>query len=292
MKNKIKTILPVHIVCTILLMIYAMIIDIHSFGKTLLNGLPGIFLIQMAIVWKDSMMMSFNIPEWYISTMLLCMLAMTPISLLLRRKIKGIFITLILLAFDIVIVVVVGIFTNLPMLRTFVMDARGLAEMCIGMFSYYFSCFIAKKEFNNCVSILLQIVELLGYNVPIILEFVPIHSSMLPLIMGITVLFSFFALSISFANKGCTIKNEKINNIFGFLGNISLPVYIFHAFVVKTLISSRNRIPIFVIFLISFLGTLLLSIIYKFAYDGIKKLVEKIKSKEQNTNSEIFIKLV
>ncbi|KAK8836060.1 hypothetical protein M9Y10_040015 [Tritrichomonas musculus] len=291
LKNKIKTILPVHIVCTVFLLIFAMIIDIHSFGKTLLNGLPGIFLVQMAIVWEDSMLMSFNIPEWYISTMLLCMLAMTPISLLLRRKINGIFVTLILFAFDVVIVVVVGILTNLPMLRTFVMDARGWVEMCIGMFSYYFSCFIAKKEFNNWVTILLTVFELLGYNVPIILGFVPIHVSMLPLIMGITVLFSFFALSITFSNKGLTIKKEKINNSFGFLGNISLPIYIFHAFVVKTLIGSRN-IPIWAIFLISFSGTIILSIIYKFAYDGIKKLVEHKMPEEQNANSEIYIKLV
>ena len=291
MKNKIKTILPVHIVATILLLIYAMIIDIHSFGKTLLNGLPGIFLVQMAILWRDSMEMSFNIPEWYISTMLLCLLVMAPISLLLRRKINGLYISLILFAFDIIVIIIVGIFTNLPMLRTFVMDARGWAEMCVGMFSYYFSCFIAKKELNNCCSIFLKIVELLAYNIPIILGFVPIHVSMLPLIMGITIVFIFFALSITFSNKGISINNDTINKIFGFLGSISLPVYVFHAFVVKPLVGLKS-IPIWAIFLISFSGTIMLSIIYKLAYDGIKKLIERIRTKKNIEDPEVFMKLV
>ena len=99
MKSKIKTILVAHIVVNVIMMIFGMIVDIHSFLKMFLNGFPGIFLIQMAICWKDSMEMTFCIPEWYISTMLLCMLVMAPTSFYLRRKINGLWIALILFAF-------------------------------------------------------------------------------------------------------------------------------------------------------------------------------------------------
>lgn len=92
-KNKIKTILPVHIISNVILIISVLIIRMPSWQKTLINGIPSLFLIQMVVVWDDSYTLALNIPEWYISTMLVCMVIMVPISLLLRKKMNIIFVT-------------------------------------------------------------------------------------------------------------------------------------------------------------------------------------------------------
>ncbi len=46
--------------------------------------------------------------------------------------------------------------------------------------------------------------------------------------MIITVICIFFALSITFSHNGYQIKNCKVNQVFGFLGSISLAIYLFH----------------------------------------------------------------
>ena len=283
MKNKIKTILVAHIVINIFMIIFAMIIDIHSFLKIFLNRLPGVFLIQMAICWKDSMDMSFCIPEWYISTMLLCMLVMAPTSFFLRRKINGIWIALILFAFNAVVVGIVVFCTKFNVNSTFTDDARGWAELCIGMFSYHMSVYIAKKEtFSKPVSVTLKIIEMIAYHSPFVLGFVPINAKYMPLVMSVTAFLAFVALSITFGNKGVIIQNKIINTIFGYLGSISLPIYLFHTLFIGFFLGQQN-IQVWKVFVIVFLVTLIVSVIYKLIYDGIKKCIKKIKEKkEQN----------
>lgn len=290
MKNKIKTILVAHIVVNVIMMIFGMIVDIHSFSKMFLNGLPGIFLIQMAICWKDSMEMSFCIPEWYISTMLLCMLVMAPTSFYLRRKINGLWIALILFLFNAVVVGIVAFSTKFNMNSTFIDDARGWAELCVGMLSYHMSVYILKKEnVNKFVSVVLKIVEMVAYHLPIVLGFVPIDVKYMPLIMSVTAFLAFVALSITFGNKGVVVKNKTINTVFGYLGGISLPIYLFHTMFVGLFYGKQN-IPAWKVFIVIFSATLIVSIIYKLIYDGIKKCIKKIKERKvQNVSTESLL---
>lgn len=285
MMNKIKTIFVAHIVINIIMIIFAMIIDIHSFLKIFLNGLPGLFLIQMAICWKDSMGMSFCIPEWYISTMLLCMLVMAPISFFLRRKINGVWIALILFAFNAVIVAIVALCTKFNMNETFIDDARGWAELCVGMFSYHMSLYISNKEFSNkFVYVTLKIVEMIAYHLPIVLGFVPINKKYMPLIMSITAFLAFVALSITFGKKGIVISNKIVNTVFGYLGSISLPIYLFHTLFVGFFYNSKKT-AVWKVFLVVFCVTIIVSIVYKIIYDGIKLCIKKIKEKKVQKTS-------
>lgn len=290
MKNKIKTIFVAHIVISVIMMLFGMIVSIQSFPKMLLNGLPGLFLIQMAICWKDSMGMTFCIPEWYISTMLLCMLVMAPTSFLLRRKLSGIWIPVILFAFNAVVVGIVAFCTKFNMNETYIDDARGWAELCVGMFSYHMSVYISTKEFSsNLVSVTFKIIEMIAYHLPVVLGFVPINKKYMPLIMSITAFLAFVALSITFGNKGIIVKNKIINAVFGYLGSISLPIYLFHTFFVG-FFYTNDKIAIWIIFMVVFLVSIIVSIIYKLIYDGIKKCISKIKEKKmQNVYTESLI---
>ena len=86
--------------------------------------------------------------------------------------------------------------------------------MNIGMFAYYLSLFVEKKDYGNCMSIFLKIVEIIGYYAPVILGIIPINKSNEAICMAITVICVFCAIFITFANKGSIIKNEKINSDF------------------------------------------------------------------------------
>ena len=55
--------------------------------------------------------------------------------------------------------------------------------MCVSMFAYHLSKFIEKKEFNKYLSLLLKTIEIFGYNVPVVLRFVPISENFMPIIM-------------------------------------------------------------------------------------------------------------
>lgn len=270
-----------------------MIISIHSFLNIFLTRLPGIFLIQMAICWTDSMNMAFCIPEWYISTMLLCMLVMFPTSIFLRSKINGLWIALILFAFNAVIALIVTLSTKFKVNNTFIDDARGWAELCVGMFSYHLSVYIAKKDsLNDAIKVMLKIVEMIAYHVPIVLGFVPIDVKYMPLVMSVTALLAFVALSITFGNKGVVVNNKIVNAVFGYLGNISLPIYLFHTLFVGFFMGKQD-VPMWKIFVVVFVVTLIVSVVYKLIYDGIKLCIKKIKEKKtKNINTESLIQMV
>lgn len=98
--------------------------------------------------------------------------------------------------------------------------------------------------------------------------------------MIVTVICTFFSLSITFGNKGVVIKNGKINRFFGYLGNISLPIYMFQTIAIGIAFFIKN-VDAWVFYFIVIFATIFIAIIYKLIYDLIKKLIEKIKNRRQ-----------
>lgn len=278
MKNKIKTVLPTHIISNIAMIIYMFVKQYPSIWKTILNGLPSFFLVQMVVVWNNSYLQAFNIPEWYISTMLLCMLIMVPFSLLLRKKMDLFFVILILYSIMSVIIVITGFCTKWSFPENFVFDFRGWLEICSGMLAFCFSNYIKNKNFENSTSVILKIIEIVCYNVPVILGFAPISIKYLKIIMTCTVFLTFIGLSITFANKGVVINNEKLNWFFGYLGILSLPIYMFQAIAIFTFFN-LGKFDEWAIYLIFISITVCISVIYQIIYDLIIKLIEKIKNR-------------
>ncbi len=281
MGNKVKGILPTHLTATVLIIIVILICDINSIGTKLLNGLPGIFLVQEAIVWNEAYANALIVPEWYLSAMLLCMLVMIPIALLLRKKIKGILVIPVLLVVLGVIAVIYGLCTNWAFTSTFIYDLRAWGEICVGMCAYYLSVLISKIQLNKATAITLKITEIAGYSVPLILGIVPMSASLQPVCMVVAVVGIFAAISVTFAGKGIAITNSKINTAFGYLGSLSLATYLFHPVIISLIDYTYADIENWAKYLIIFAATLVLAIIYNLIVYFIKSVIKHYKSKKQ-----------
>ena len=286
MGNKVKGILPTHLTAIIAVIIVILACDLTNAGRLLLNGLPSIFLVQMGGVWTEAYASALIVPEWYLSAMLLCMLIMVPVALLLRKKIKGIFVILVLLGILGVIAVIFGLCTNWAFTTTFVYDLRAWGEMCVGMFAYYLSTVIAKRDLKPAASVVLKIVETVGYCAPLILGIIPVSSALQPVCMGVSVVCIFSAISVTFAGKGLIVANAKVNKAFGYLGSLSLAIYLFHP-VVITLLQYAGGLEIWAIYLIVFAVSLAAAVIYNLIAMLIKKLITVIKNRKQTEKAEI-----
>lgn len=105
-----------------------------------------------------------------------------------------VFVTLILILIICTIIIITGICTNWSLPQNLVNDSRGWAEMCFGMFAFSLSNIIRKNNFNSTISLILKIIEIICYNVPVILGFAPINTKYMTIIMAITVMCSFLHL--------------------------------------------------------------------------------------------------
>ena len=85
MKNKVTALLNVHLVAIVAVIIIIACCDKSSFFDKFLPGIPSIFLVHMIIVWSSDFEKALIIPEWYLSSMLICMLFMVHIFLGFRK---------------------------------------------------------------------------------------------------------------------------------------------------------------------------------------------------------------
>lgn len=286
MGNKVKGVLPTHLTAIIAVIVVILVCDLGNAGQLLLKGLPSVFLAQMGGVWTEAYANALIVPEWYLSAMLLCMLFIVPIALLLRKKIKGIFVILVLIGVLGVIAVGVGLSMNWTYTTTFVYDLRAWGEMCAGMFAYYLSAVLSKRDFTAAQSIVLKIIEIAGYSVPLILGIIPIGSSLQPVCMVVAVIGIFLSVSITFAGKGVTITNSKVNKVFGYLGSLSLAIYLFHP-VIITLLEYAGGLASWAIYLIVFAVPIVSAVIYNLISRLIKKQIHLIRSRKQTEINEI-----
>ena len=287
MKNKITALLNVHVLSIIVVIIIIASCDTKNFVDKFLNGLPSIFLVQMIIVWAGDFDKALIVPEWYLSSMLICMLFMVPIFLLLTKKIKGIYSTLILIGILVVIAIISGLATKWSFNENLLYDIRAWGEMCVGMLSYYLSIYLKTKTFGNAFLCFLKIFEILCYGLPAILGIVPINKNNQAYLMVATMICIFCAVTITFTEKGNIIKNEKVNFIFGYLGALSLPIYLFHP-VIITLIDYKDKdMKRWVKYIIVFPTTIILAFLYRIIADFLtKKMKENKENKETKEISE------
>ena len=142
--------------------------ETSNFGKIFVNGIPSLFLVHMFIVWAPDFEKAFIVPEWYISSMVICMLFMSIIFLLFLKIIKSIYATIILLGVVIIIALISGLSTSWKFNENLTYDLRAWAEINIGMFAYYLSNYVKSKTYSEGINILLKIVEIIGYCLPVI----------------------------------------------------------------------------------------------------------------------------
>jgi peptidoglycan/LPS O-acetylase OafA/YrhL len=290
MKNKVTALLNVHILSIVVVIIIIACFDSNNFLDIFLNGIPSIFLVHMIIVWKSDFEKALIIPEWYLSAMLICMLFMVPIFLLFVKIMKGIFATIILVGIIAIVVIITGLFIKWKFNENIVYDLRAWGEMCLGMFSYYLSIYVKSKIYGKCMNIFLKILEIVGYGVPVIFGIIPLNSSLQAYFMAITVVLEFCAIFITFSEKGNIIQNEKVNSIFGYLGSISLPIYLFHPVIIILIDYINNDVPRWLKYIIVFPASIILSFLYRTIADLInKKIEERKKEKEKEKEKEIEI---
>ena len=202
MKNKIKALLTVHFIAIIAILIIIACCDKKNFVNKLLPGITSIFLVQMAVVYHGNFEKALIVPEWYLSSMIICMLIMVPIFLAFRKLMKGVFVVLILLGVLAIFAVIFILITNMKLKPNMIFDMRAWGEMNLSMFSYYLSLYIEKQTYSNGINILLKIVEIVAYCTPVILGIIPISANNEPICMSITGACAFVAIFITFSKKG------------------------------------------------------------------------------------------
>lgn len=283
MKNKIKGILPTHITAIIAVIIVILVFDLTNAGSILLKGLPSVFLLQGGALWYNGYADALIVPEWYLSSMLLSMLFMFPIGLLLRKKLKGYWVTLILVG----VLAVPALAFGLPFgfNTNLVYYLRAWGEMCVGMFAYYLSSVIAKHEFKKPAAITLKVVEAVGYGAPVILGIVPMNAGLQPVCMVVAVVGVFTAISVTFANKGIGITNEKLSKAFTYLGSLSLAIYLFHPVIITLVDYAYVGCALWAKMLIVLPSSILLAILFQLICMGIRKLIFRVKNSKQSANA-------
>ena len=156
-------------------------------------------------------------------------------------------------------------------------NIRAWSEMCIGMYSYYVSISIKDKAYD-CINIILKIVEMIGYIVPSIVGIIPYNLDFKT--YAVVVIFIFVSFSIIFAEKGNIVKNEKVNFVFGYLGAISIPIYLFHPVLISLIDYLNKDMSKYTKHLIVFPITLILSFLYRLIANWLNKLMAEREKKK------------
>ena len=284
MKNKVTALLNVHFLAIVAIIIIIACCDTDSFLDKFLPGIPSIFLVHMIIVWSPDFNKALIVPEWYISSMLICMLFMVIIYLLFTKILKGIYATTILIGVVCIIAIITGLATNWAFNQNMVYNLRAWAEMNIGMFSYYVSISIKDKTYSNGIDILLKVVELIAYIVPAILGIIPYNLDFKSYILG--VIFIFVGVFITFAEKGNIIHNEKVNMVFGYLGAISLPIYLFHPVIISLIDYLKKDMPKYAKHLIVFPSSIILAFLYRFIANWLNEIMAKREKEKKKIEEE------
>ena len=236
----------------------------------------------MIIVWAGDFDKALIIPEWYLSAMLISMLFMVPIFLLLSKILKGIYSTLILIGIVAIIAIISGLATKWSFNENLLYDIRAWGEMCIGMLSNYLSIYLKTKEFGDCPLLISKILEIIFYATPAILGIVPLDKNNQAILMVITMLCIFCAVTITFAEKGNIIKSEKVNYVFGYLGALSLPIYLIHPVLISLIDYIDDDMPRWKKYVIVFPVTLVLAFIYRIVADFLNKKIKERKDNKEN----------
>ena len=246
MWKKVKALLPYHLTAVVLMIAVLGAFDAAFLGERLASGgWTGIFLVQSFVVWTTCE--GIVMQEWYLSTMLLVMLLVYPLSRLLAKKIKKrVFIPVVLLCLLGVVAIAVGFGTNWQFAWNFSVDLRGFGEMCLGMMLFYLSRWMKGKELSRGADTALAVAEGACYVVAFVLMCLPFD------IMG--------AIGIPVVMA------------------VSLPLYILHPVVTELATRAFGALPAAANVIVCFLISLALTAAVYAAYKGITHAVRKGKT--------------
>ena len=285
MKNKISALLNIHFIAIVAVIVIIACCDTKNFLDKFLPGITSIFLVQMIVVYHGDFGKALIVPEWYLSSMIICMLFMVPIFLLFKKVItNGIYIVLILLGVLVIFAIIFGLVTSWNLKKNMIFDLRAWGEMNLSMFSYYLSLYVGKQKYGIHLSNFLKVIEIVGYFLPAILGIIPISKNYEPITMTVTGACTFCAIFITFSNKGNIIESDRLNWFFGYLGTLSLPIYVFHPVIIILIDYVYKDCPKYAKYLILFFSTLVLSFAYRIIADYLNKKIEEGKKKK---NEEI-----
>ncbi|MCM1064520.1 MAG: acyltransferase [Eubacterium sp.] len=270
MAKKVKGILPIHITANIVMLFLILIFETSAFSSKLIKGMPGLFFLQIAPLWNESFNEALIVPEWYLSAMLLSMVIIFPVVLFLRRRFKAVPASFGALGVIGGFFLIVGVILKGHIQQNYIYAVRAAAELILGMLTYYLSVVVSKHEYRKAGLKGLKIAELTGYFLPVILGLLPVSVSLQPLCMIVTVVGTFIAITVTFSAKGMQITNDKVNSVFGYLGTISLPIYLIHPVMLTLTDYIAPGMPLGVKMMTVFLATILLSIAYQFAVKNRK----------------------
>ena len=243
MRGKIRGILPIHVVAILLMILVIVFTRRGEAGNLILQGIPSMFLVQTAAVWNDSYQQALIVPEWYLSAMLLTMLILFPLSLVIKKKTKGatyvVFLLILMLPIILLAICLTG---GLP--KNLEQNMRAWGEMCVGIFACHLSQHLKTTHLSDKINNALPALEAILYIVPIIVGITPLSPDAMPVTMVVSVVCVFGAISITFSGKGLQISNHKANEVFGFLGSLSLPVYLLHPVLISLFEYSGIQMPL------------------------------------------------
>ncbi|MCM1267740.1 MAG: acyltransferase [Bacteroidales bacterium] len=270
MAKKVKGIWPIHITANIAMLFLILLFETSAFMTRFIKGLPGLFFLQMAPLWNESFNEALIVPEWYLSAMLLSMVVIFPLVLLLRRKRKAVSASFCALGIMGVFFLAVGVILKGHIQQNFIYAVRAAAELILGMLAYYLSAAVAKHEYGKTGVRALKAVEWTGYFLPVMLGFVPVSASLQPLCMIVTVVGTFIAITVTFSAKGIQITNDKINDVFGYLGTISLPIYLIHPVMIELINHAAHEFTLAIRMTVVLFSTVLLAAAYQFVINNRK----------------------
>ena len=132
-----------------------------------------------------------------------------------------------------------------------------------------------------------KVVEIIGYFLPVILGIIPIKETNQSYCMALTGAYTFCAIFITFSNKGNIIQSDRINYIFGYLGTVSLPIYIFHPVIIILIDYVYKTCPRYAKYLIIFPSTLILPFAYRLIADFLNKKIDERNKKKKEESKKL-----
>ena len=137
------------------------------------------------------------------------------------------------------------------------------------------------------MTILLKSIETFGYGIPVIFGIIPLSKNYQGILMGITVVLEFLAIFITFSDKGNIISNQIINGMCGYLGSISLPIYLFHPVLITLIDYIDKKVKRWIKYIIVFPVSLILALLYRIIADYFNKnMKEKEKLNKETKGKE------
>lgn len=268
--HKWLAIFPYHAIAFFVTFIAIVFIRDYSFFESvarLVKSLPNFFLIQKTGIYSEDIIGV----EWYISVMLLSLFILYPIC----KKYYEVFTR--------IVSPVIGIFLIGYLCEKYgyvsgvsawdgiisKVQLRGLAEICIGVFTFEVSRFIHKYSFSKILRFIFSIIEY-GCYVAVLL----FSCSQVSIKYEAYALYA-LAAAVCLSFSGLTFGSSLFQNkVFLFLGKLSLPIYLSQT-AVRLLVQYffKGRLSILIQVEMIMAGIFLLSLFIYVTGNKVKKII-------------------